>query len=711
MNNKTVHVIFKTHLDIGFTDFASKVVENYFNNYIPAALKLSRKTRLNGSGENRFIWSTGSWLIEEFLERGDRVMREKMENAIEFGDIAWHALPFTTHTELMDSSLFRSGLAISQRLDRIFGKKTIAAKMTDVPGHCRSIIPMLAEAGVEFLHIGVNPASSTLDLPPLFNWKSPDGKFITVNYVSGYGRPLEVEGLNDFLEFAHSGDNCGPPSEQDLGSEFDKLRQSYPDARIKGSTLTNFAEALRSVSPSLPEVSGEMGDTWIHGVGSDPLKVAEFRQLCRLRKHWEETGRSPKEPGFEAFSKKLLMIPEHTWGMDEKTHLKDYRNYSKEDFLNARNRGEVPQKVIEEGNARFSAFKMNKDDLSSERKNNDPPSYKRFEASWAEQRKYIDESLTCLLNNSFAEEAHSALSELSPVPLSSENLIAHGFSNFDSGQGYISDQFTINFSDKNGAITSLTENETGKSWCINGNQIGLFQYETFSSDSYDKFYEKYNINREWTGRWSVPDFTKPGLENMKSLHHRFYEPENPRFFIRKQKRDDKATEISVLLNMPDEPVSQLGAPKIIQISYSFSDKAIIDIELRWSLKSANRIPEAMWFSFFPDIPPKGQWSIDKMGSAVSPFEVLERGNRALHCTDKGISCRDGSDFLRLEALDTPLISPGRPRILEFDQDQPNMREGVHFNLYNNLWGTNFPMWYEDDGLARFRLHFTELRMK
>jgi hypothetical protein len=25
---------------------------------------------------------------------------------------------------------------------------------------------------------------------------------------------------------------------------------------------------------------------------------------------------------------------------------------------------------------------------------------------------------------------------------------------------------------------------------------------------------------------------------------------------------------------------------------------------------------------------------------------------------------------------------------------------MHFNLYNNVWGTNFPMWYEDD--ARFR---------
>ena len=30
--------------------------------------------------------------------------------------------------------------------------------------------------------------------------------------------------------------------------------------------------------------------------------------------------------------------------------------------------------------------------------------------------------------------------------------------------------------------------------------------------------------------------------------------------------------------------------------------------------------------------------------------------------------------------------------------------GVHANLYNNLWGTAFPQWYDDDGVARFQVH-------
>jgi len=109
-----------------------------------------------------------------------------MEDAISAGDIVWHALPFTTHSELYDADIFRFGLGLSE-LDRRFGRQTIASKMTDVPGHTRAIVPLLivgarhracpqygrgqcpaaTEAGVQFLHIGVNPASSPPDVSPL----------------------------------------------------------------------------------------------------------------------------------------------------------------------------------------------------------------------------------------------------------------------------------------------------------------------------------------------------------------------------------------------------------------------------------------------------------------------------------------------------------------------------------------------------------------
>ena len=32
-----------------------------------------------------------------------------------------------------------------------------------------------------------------------------------------------------------------------------------------------------------------------------------------------------------------------------------------------------------------------------------------------------------------------------------------------------------------------------------------------------------------------------------------------------------------------------------------------------------------------------------------------------------------------------------------------LENGVWFNLYNNMWNTNFPMWYDEDALFRFRI--------
>src|SRR4051812_15239316 len=101
---KEVDLIFKTHLDIGFTDYARNVVQRYMTGYIPQALKIARQMREENRPE-RFVWTTGSWLIYEYLEKAAPRERAILEEGILAGDIRWHGLPFTTHSELLDSSL------------------------------------------------------------------------------------------------------------------------------------------------------------------------------------------------------------------------------------------------------------------------------------------------------------------------------------------------------------------------------------------------------------------------------------------------------------------------------------------------------------------------------------------------------------------------------------------------------------------------------
>ncbi len=87
-----VHIVFKTHLDIGFTDLAREVVARYFECYIPRAIALAAELEQAG-GPERFCWTTGSWLIYEYLEQAGPAERMRMEAAIAAGHIAWHGLP------------------------------------------------------------------------------------------------------------------------------------------------------------------------------------------------------------------------------------------------------------------------------------------------------------------------------------------------------------------------------------------------------------------------------------------------------------------------------------------------------------------------------------------------------------------------------------------------------------------------------------------
>ena len=135
---KKVHVVYKTHLDIGFTDMGRNVLDRYVKEYIPHSVRLAEE--MNGGKEKRFIWTVGSYLIDYYLKHADAKALSELEAAIERGDICWHGIASTTHTELLDMDLFQYGLELGSRLDSRYKRHTIAAKMTDVPGHTIAVV-------------------------------------------------------------------------------------------------------------------------------------------------------------------------------------------------------------------------------------------------------------------------------------------------------------------------------------------------------------------------------------------------------------------------------------------------------------------------------------------------------------------------------------------------------------------------------------------
>ncbi|MBA3944732.1 MAG: DUF5054 domain-containing protein [Herpetosiphonaceae bacterium] len=516
---ETVHVVFKTHLDIGFTDFARNVVEQYHTRFIPQALATARALRERGGAE-RMVWTTGSWLIYEHLEQAGAEARHRLEQAIGDGDIAWHGLPFTTHTELMDPALFEFGLGMSAELDRRFGKQTIAAKMTDVPGHTRGMVPLLAAAGIQFLHIGVNPSSRPPDVPPVFVWQDPSGASVVVMYQRGsYGELMVVPWLADAIAFAHTNDNQGPQSPEQVIANFEHLRAQLPGARVVASTLDAFARKLLVIKDQLPVVRAELGDTWIHGAGSDPWKIARFRELQRLRSHWLVSGEvQADDEHVKAFSRHLIMVPEHTWGLDEKTFLADEQTYDAPSFGAAR----------------------------------PTPRFHMMEESWLEQRGYLDAALSALGDTTQGQEAQRAVAALVPgLPDFST------FERVDDPEAPIETaHFQLHFDPRHGSITQLTHKATGRHWFDDQHPLALVRYQTFGRAEYDRFWRQYNINKRTTAVWSIPDFTKPGIETalqsgaewlpvLDGLYHRY---------------DGKRHQFIADLRMPEESSMQFGAP-------------------------------------------------------------------------------------------------------------------------------------------------------
>lgn len=650
----TIHLVFKTHLDIGFTDYAANVVETYFKKFIPEAVALAEQTRHQ---PHQFRWTTGAWLIYEYLEQASPAERTAMERAIEAGAIHWHALPFTTHTELIDESLWRFGLSLSQRLDARFGRHTIAAKLTDVPGHTRALVPLLAEAGVKLLHIGVNEASSVPDVPDAFVWRDDATQSeVIVIYHQAYGGVTFIPGLQDALALAFTGDNHGPPPPQLVADTYTELAARNPGASIVASTLDAFARQLDTVRHTLPVITSEIGDTWIHGAGTDPTKLTRYRELSRLRREWLARDLSADEQErIDRFSRHLILVPEHTWGMDEKTHLPDHTLYTVEQLATLRE--------TEMG--------------------------KRFEASWAEQRAYITTALSQLDGSPLAAEADARLAALAPqVPSRSAATTSLTLQN---------ERFDLQFNAATGAIEHLTDQQTGVRWADAQHLLALPRYEVFGSADYERHWQQYNRNRDnpVVVEWGREDFTKPGIPTEE---HAAWLPTVT------AAHQPAANHTLLTLEYPLEAVS-FGAPRRLTLEYTLLDDRL-EILLQWFEKPASRLPEALWLSFQPLAASQNGWRFEKIGQFIDPRDVVSRGARTLHAIDQRLTYSSGARGFELESLDAVLVAPGQPSLLNFHNQLPDMHGGVHVNLYNNIWGTNFPMWFGEDARFRFTLRFT-----
>lgn len=675
---KKIFVVSKTHLDLGFTDYAENIRRKYIDNFIPQAIALANE--VNTYSDKNFIWTTGSWIIKEALEHSNPEQKSLLIKALKDENIVPHALPFTTHSELFDKDTFDYGLSIVDEIDEIRGKKTISAKMTDVPGHTKAIVPLLAKHGIKLLHIGVNGVSAVPDVPECFLWKCDDAEVIVI-YSGDYGGAFKSAFTDEILYFDHTLDNKGAPSPKKVLSKLSKIKDKFPDYEVSAGTLDEYAQIMWKVKDRLPVLHGEIGDSWIHGSASDPYKYASLRELMGLKKQWLNDGSMKRmSDEYKAFSDKLLCIGEHTCGMDGKTHFADYENYLKSDFQKARQKDKVVIKHL------FRDFPHNfynaNVKLASGKKKH---SYSVIEKSWAEQRLYIDNAVNHL-SDTHKSQALASLAKLRPGKIADVS----SYPKYDK---------SVSFSD-----FCLELNEFGGigSFTYNGNEIlknnnkAFIEYRSYTSKDYDFWFSHYARNMDKNAIWGYPDFGKPLLKYADGKYPSgsfFYKMTDARVIESKEE-----TKVVANLQCESSLCEKCGAPREVQVQYTLNGNGL-KFDVLWCNKDANRLTEAIFLHLYP----KNELTLVKMGSKIDYKSTVSMGGRNLHAVEKCEMNNEAEEFVFYNCH-SPLISIGKGKILEYDNRiESAEKDGVSYVLYNNVWGTNFPFWYEDNALFSFEI--------
>lgn len=528
LHKMEILVIFKTHLDLGYTDLAANVERRYMEEFIPHALDLAEAMK---DSEDNFVWTTGSWLIDRFLKRSPDAAR--MERAINDHLIAWHGLPFTMHVEMMDAPLYKYGLSISKRLDEKFGRKTIAAKSTDVPGFTKAAVPLLAKAGIKLVHIGVNPVSAVPDVPNIFRWQVDDSEIFVI-YDKSYGGITPIPGTDKLLCFAMTNDNQGPQNPDDIKAFYDDLRAKYPGAKIRATDLNEVAAALVEADPELPIFTGEIGDSWAHGYQTDPRKIMTYRTMLRYAADLPDLQK-------ESVYSELLKVAEHTWGTCGIKYINDDGNYCRKDFELARKMGK----------------------------------YAYSELSWQEQRDYVNAAVSAL-EADFDSRAKNLTNEwrVNMPPIRTDRI--------EVGKPFELGRFNMTVGN-DGSIYCLKLDGEDKipSW----QRLFRFEYELFSHTDTMRFGEQYFRARQG---WGYDDFTKRGLDESPNSHilagahvEKLY-----RF----------ADSVILHMSCESVLNEKYGCPEKFTLKLTVENDKLCG-DFAWYGKPASRIPEGMWLCF------------------------------------------------------------------------------------------------------------------
>jgi len=740
-----VVIAFKTHFDIGYTSMAADVVKRYRTTMIDQALQVCDQNR-DLPPEQQFVWTIPGWPMKKILEdwegqtpqRKQRILRAYRE-----GRFVTHALPFTTHTELLELEDLVRGMGFASQLSRAAGLPLPRdAKMTDVPCHTWAIPTLLKRAGVDFLHLGCNAGSRSPVVPMLFWWEGPDGsRVLTMYSEAGYGTGLVAPKdwpYKTWLALVHTGDNHGPPTPDEVKKLLEQARQRLPGVKVRIGRLSDFADALLAEKPDLPVVRADMPDSWIHGPLCDPAgarlarnlrpMIAAAESLQTLLGAWGVAVPDARTTIASAYEQSLL-YGEHTWG----GALAWVTPYDKK-------------------RRRFHYGDVWKAERAQGR-------FKRLEESWEEHTNYIRAArdlITPVLESDLQALAKAAGAEgkrivvFNPLPWKRDGLVSlkagavPALKAIDNDQvvpvkshgaalrfvardlppmGYRTyvpapqaarptelkaDQhanllespfFKAVVDPASGSVRSLVDKRSGRELVDDSapQKFGQYLYERFDADQVAEYVKAYvKISADW----AVNEIGKPALPPASEAPYRAAMPKACRLRV-----EQSSLSVAAVMDCG----AGNGLPHAVTTRVIlYQDLPCVDIEVTLHDKPADPWPEAGWICL-PLKTDQPQFRLGRLGSIVDPArDVVAGANRYLFAINSGLTVTDPAGRgAGLCPMDHALVSLDTPGVMKYSKDFVPKAPRVFVNLFNNHWTTNFRLWNEGTWTSRVRVWAVE----
>lgn len=665
----------------------------------------------------------------------------------------------------MDPSMVEFGVRLVRDLATKYGFVNNGTTFAthDVPGITRAAIPILKAAGMKAINVGVDRASAVPRVPvcydaqgnfaytnecanlastgrPAFLWRDEASGTELPTMFNPYGYantndPWLEKGLNSTVTVPCSShalalnwrhDNDGPAGVDEIKSTYAFLQQQFPQAKVIASTLDAFAEELQKAKDCLPVITSEVGDTWNYGVPSDPWKVASYRAMARARRQCVNIGKcSLEDYRVYNFSRLLLKNAEHDWGKSG--------NLLKSDM-------DGPWANAEFHTALAAGTNNGTSPDCYDPGRETPCYFQDMIDSWVEQRRWgLDYAQQALMDHPLREVISAALEDLTPRWISPDRT--EGWVPVGTGEVVqVGNRWEIGASNETGAITHLVDTHSNTVWASAEEPLGEFLYQTFTAyDHNTVFMHEYMSDSSYdptqNGGHLNGDFGKPGLDKgCPKCEHLNMRPQLVGVWQRPNMTcpawsvpvndTSLCTMLLVQMQMSTFVHDDYGAPDRLLLEVAIPMQgARIALSMNLFNKTATRIPESLSVRFVPTALANGTADVaaSKLGSWVSPTDVVVNGSRHLHGVDDtgGVglfSTTASSDtkgkhreiLARFIPVDASVSCIGRhptPYPIPLDtQIKPNM--GFAFNLFNNIWNTNYILWYPYlDGDRHMRQRF------